>query len=909
MADPAQQEYPSLTTFLLEIALTIIVLLVAAATLLFLTGWGAYRLCEPPEDAMPTGTELVFGYSLAIVLFLPLYFLVGNAYVTVYCILFLALFINAFVFMRILRTKSLYLTSSDNIQKHGVEYALFIGVILIAAIPYVSSGLGNYWHSGNEDIFDGLNGRNAYIKNELLDNSSTIDLSTRVGGTLSSILAEQIWSAPKINSKLFRDRYVHEPGRLQYSSLAYFSALLNLPKGMDVFMIQALLNLGFFALGVYAFVRHAFLQKKYIAALSAIISTLGNFYLTTYVNGHQGSLMYNAATPFILNFAVIGIREHQLMGRWLIVPTVMLLMVLLAYPYPLPYVVVPVAVYAALSWLTVRKGKHSIIDIFADRRSQIAALILSLVGFVVAYIFADPLRVRALSQFRSWGTAINHIGFLQFWGLWPSGAAFSETSLAWLDSQPNLKAVSLITATAFSVLSLFGFYRLLKQGVTFVAVWVPLCIFFFLVMRFAVYDSYYVYKFLYINAWIVISATVVAIGYLIENDHLFPRMAGAVVMLLWLIPNIINNTSTFQGLSHSSFNEHPSSYYHIIEAPHPILEKTYIDIPIDTHEKLVRQMLGDNNITIKRSKAEASFILHERGVKDIYSEKTGEIVWESDIFTIARKSEHDWIEIATYWQPEGANTGRPFRWVSDRRIANVLVDVQQRSQMSNFMYVCGESGPSIDFRPIELKVFDKNRKLAGSMLLGKYACQWVDISSFQSPFSLEHAEQGKIVSYVDNRKLVYRIMHIGFASANSAAQLPQQLSLTEDICKVGKLALGKNWYPFETFGGESFRWVNNGAEILLKGVEAKGTLVMEAEPGPSAGHPIKVHITSTSGKELGIYDLSERTVLSIPLQFESAGDQHLQINSDADGRRLATDHRILNFLIFKLAWKDQNRER
>lgn len=893
--------------------MNIVLLLVASVLLLEFIGWGVYRLFVLRTNATPTGSILVFGYALTIVLFFPLYFIVGDSHLAVYFILLLALIINIFVFIRAWRPNVSFLSNLISLKKHGVACLLFIGVIAIAAIPYINSGAGNYWHTGNEDIFDGINGRNAYLKNELLNNSSEIDVSTRVGGTLGTSLNEKMGVSPKLDAQFFRDRYVHDLGRLQYSSLATFSALLNLPKGIDVFIIQALLNLGFFALGVYAFVRHVFLQEKYIALFSAIFSTLGNFYLTTYLNGHEGSLMYNTAVPFILYFSVVALRDRVKMGRWLIIPSVMLAMVLLAYPFPLPYVLAPVVAFALLTWWVAKKDSYSINNVLADRRFQIAVAILFVLGFAIVYLIAEPIRFRALAQFRSWGTALNHIGFLQFWGLWPSGIAFMETTLGWLDPQPILKIVSLITATALSLLALFGFYRLMKQGVTFVVVWVPLWVFFFFVMRFAVYDSYYVYKFLYINAWIIISAAMVAIGYLLESKNKVYRVAGSVAMIVWLAPNVVNNASAYHGLFHSSVNEYSSSYYKILEVPRSILEKTYITIPQDVHSNLIRQILGDAGIMIKRSKAEAQFILHKKGMKDIYSEKYGETVWESDIFSITKKPDHDLIELATYWQLEGLNTEKPFRWVSDSRIGSVLVDIQQRSQNSNFMYVCGESGPSVEFRQVEIKVFDSNRKLAGTMSLGAYGCHWINISSFKAPFSIEHVETGKVVSYIDNRKLVYRIMHIGFSNINSGDRLPQELPSTEDIFTAGKLtvprqtinaiSLGQNWGAFEKFGGESFRWVNNGAEVRLNDVEAEGTLVMEAELGPSAGHAIKILISTRNGKEMGMCELDGRKFCNVPLKFDTAGNQQLFIKSDGEGQHIDSDPRVLNFRVFSIGWQ------
>jgi hypothetical protein len=143
--------------------------------------------------------------------------------------------------------------------------------------------------------------------------------------------------------------------------------------------------------------------------------------------------------------------------------------------------------------------------------------------------------------------------------------------------------------------------------------------------------------------------------------------------------------------------------------------------------------------------------------------------------------------------------------------------------------------------------------------------------------------------------------------------LPQEPPLTEDIYLTGdpavrdqakiKVSLGQNWYPFEKYDGENFRWVNNDAEVLLNEAEARGTLVIEAEPGPSAGHPIKLRIANRDGKELGICELEGRKVCNILLQFDSAGSHYLQIKSDAAGQHIASDPRILNFRIFRLEWK------
>lgn len=886
-----------------------VIFLLAVAVFIFaFAGWGLCRLCLSDPDRGPAGTIMVFGYAFIVSLYFPLYFILQDPQTPVYAVLLLALLINGYTVLKLRNTTLHSVFRFSELIKHRVAYALFIGVVLVSAIPYISAGVGNYWHSANEDIFDGLDGRNAYLNRDLISNSA-VDVSTRVGSALSEGLLSQTGVTQHKDSEFFKDRYVKDLGRLQYSSLATLSVLLNLPKGMDIFLIQALLNLGMFALGVYAFGRHVLQQRMSIAALTALISSLGNFYLTTYVNGHEGSLIYNAVIPFILFFAVMAIKDRWPLGRWLVVPGVLLAMVLLAYPYPLPYVIAPVLGFAMICWLLRWLGASRATVVLIDRRNQIAFLLLIIVGFAVVYWLAEPIRLRAMSQFRSWGTVLNHVGFLQFWGLWPSQVVNSNTTLPWLNSHEELRSVSLISAVMLSSATIYGFYRLAKQGHIFTTVWAGFWILFFFVMRFAIYDSYYVYKFLYLNAWLIFSAAMVTIGYLIENKRAAYKVAGVSILSIWFIPNIINNSSAFMEIKSSSFNRNSANYRRITEVPKIILENTYISIPITAHDKLVRRILSDEGIHIKRNIGEASYLLKQRGLLDITPEPVGDIVWESEIFSIIKRPINDNIEIATYWQPEGGL--QVFRWVSDARIGKVLIDIKSRAANSNYIYICGAAGPSVDHKPLSITVTDVNKKAVSSFIMSTQACHWLNISQYTAPFSIEHAEEGKIISYIDNRKLVYRLFHIGLSSTPSVHELPQEHLLAEDIVSdqssnnSGILLLGQNWFPFEKFNGESFRWVNNGALLKLKNVNTSGALAIDVELGPSAGHPIVIQIRDRSGKNLGSCQVDRRKLCIIPIKFEEIIENHLEIVSNAASLPIKTDPRILNFRVFKIGWTEQ----
>lgn len=876
-----------------------ILFILIGLTLLFSAlGWGLVRTFIRQPIALPVGTLPVLGYSAAIAAFFPLFFLLESAYVTTWAILGVGAVLALWalwkarhgLFGRIKAKRILIL-----------PYLFFFSVMLVAAIPYINAGIGQYWHTGNEDVLDGLHGRNAYIRGELIGKAN-FDISSRAGSTLSESLRNVLREKKEKNATFFRERYVHDLGRLQYASLGFFSALLDMPKGMDVFIFQALLNLGFFALGVYAFSRNIFLQNRALSIGVATISSLGNFYFTTYVNGHEGSLIYNAAVPFIMYFGVVAIRDRLSLGAWIVIPIVMLAMVALAYPYPLMYAVAPLVVYGFLSWWGVWQGGRSVVDIFLERRFQMLIITLMVIGFVAAYMLGEPIRFRAVSQFRSWGTAINHIGFLQFWGLWPSGVAFSQTNLVWLDTHLPIKIASLGGASILSLLAIYGFSRLLKQGVSFLLVWITCWVFFFVVMRFAVYDSYYVYKFLYINAWVIVAGTVAGLASLLGSKRMILRLAAGLVGMVWVGANITHNISAMHGIANNDFNVYPESFQRVLEAPAGLLGNSYVDIPLDAHANLVRLIIGEGGHSLKRSKAEAQYLLHEKGITDIFPQEQGKVVWESDRFVLAEKPASDLVEIATYWQPEDGGGGEFFRWVSDARIGKVLIDIKNRNPARKYLYLCGESGPSIDYRKFELQVMDVSRKVVGSMPMAAYGCHSLDISGFDSPFSIEHQEKGRIVSYIDNRKLVYRIMKIGFAT-NEVVFTPDARPSPEDIVSKAQLQLGKNWYPYEVFNGDKFRWVNNAAEVLLLDTGRAGILAIEAEPGPSAGGPIKLRVENQLGEPLGECFFEGRTVCELRLMLKQGEPGLLKLVSDAKGQPIKTDPRILNFRVFQLGWK------
>jgi len=363
-------------------------------------GWGIHGLLAQNKYT-PPGAILAIGYAVGVSLFFIAYFIFTSANRATICVLVTATGINIIYAFRIYKGSKKTLEFNKN-NMTVQPYLLFVFVTLFSAMTYISSGLGGYWQTANEDVFDALNGRNAYINGEIYSTNTEIDVASRIRGGLDATLKTQSGITPLMDSAFFKNRYVYDLGRLQYSSLAFISELLWLPKGMDVFFLQALLNLGLFALGVLAFVTKVLRQSQSVSIVIALMASFGNFYLATYFNGHEGSLMYNAVVPFVFYFLVIWIRDDQPVDRTLLIPALLLMMVVGAYPYPLLYLFASVILYFILKRMFPNISEEFLsVNGFQKCRNIILAFVfISLFGFLVAYILAEPMRTRALGQFR-----------------------------------------------------------------------------------------------------------------------------------------------------------------------------------------------------------------------------------------------------------------------------------------------------------------------------------------------------------------------------------------------------------------------------------------------------------------------------------------------------------------------------
>ena len=107
--------------------------------------------------------------------------------------------------------------------------------------------------------------------------------------------------------------------------------------------------------------------------------------------------------------------------------------------------------------------------------------------------------------------------------------------------------------------------------------------------------------------------------------------------------------------------------------------------------------------------------------------------------------------------------------------------------------------------------------------------------------------------------------------------------------------LGANWYPAEKWAGETFRWVNNDAEVRLTG---SGQLRLVAEPGPGLNsQPFELQALGADGKLLTSVKIVDRNPVALNLPH---GVNKATLHVEGGGQATLGEERVLNFRVFQL---------
>jgi hypothetical protein len=118
------------------------------------------------------------------------------------------------------------------------------------------------------------------------------------------------------------------------------------------------------------------------------------------------------------------------------------------------------------------------------------------------------------------------------------------------------------------------------------------------------------------------------------------------------------------------------------------------------------------------------------------------------------------------------------------------------------------------------------------------------------------------------------------------------------------IRVGLGWYDFEHFKGETFRWVRNDAELIVrcpKGPPQPLALYVEAGPGVN-WRPFELQLLDWLGRKVAAVEVKKLERVELPVPWLPDRTQILRLHVEGGDRRDAGDPRLLNFRIFWLGW-------
>jgi hypothetical protein len=243
------------------------------------------------------------------------------------------------------------------------------------------------------------------------------------------------------------------------------------------------------------------------------------------------------------------------------------------------------------------------------------------------------------------------------------------------------------------------------------------------------------------------------------------------------------------------------------------------------------------------------------------------------------------VALGAGWDRLETYRGESFRWVNN----DALLYVATLKRFEYQVQVQIEPGPGVGLRPFTLKATEDGKPLADVPVKGRQQV------SFTIPagdpkvhaITLRTNEGGKPAPN-DPRVLNFRIFKI------AVSPLPGDV-----IPPNAGFRLGTGWYPLESFGGETFRWVNNDAMIEVTGTPG-GALELEVEPGPGVElKPLSLTVFDGAGAQLEKFTVRSRQRITVPIPPGARPPMALRLHVEGGGKTTSQDARVMNFRVFE----------
>uniref|UniRef100_E6Q5U0 Uncharacterized protein n=1 Tax=mine drainage metagenome TaxID=410659 RepID=E6Q5U0_9ZZZZ len=253
----------------------------------------------------------------------------------------------------------------------------------------------------------------------------------------------------------------------------------------------------------------------------------------------------------------------------------------------------------------------------------------------------------------------------------------------------------------------------------------------------------------------------------------------------------------------------------------------------------------------------------------------------------------DGIRLGSGWYAFQHFKGLAFRWADNDAEFTACPTAAHRT-----VSMLIQPGPGVGSRPFQMTVSGNQGDSLTTMVNGVKPVRIAIRKGATAETFVLHARSKNLPTPHDPRVLNYRALVIGIRSPITA-------------CRNGirfdgsPIALDKNWYTLEHYQGQTFRWVNNDAQIVLtKAQPAPFTLEAEVAAGPSlAGAPLKIAVQSADGKTLAAQGpIVGRSYAAFHLPAQPKGTV-LTLHVQSADAKVPHDPRTLNFRVFSLKIK------
>ncbi len=256
------------------------------------------------------------------------------------------------------------------------------------------------------------------------------------------------------------------------------------------------------------------------------------------------------------------------------------------------------------------------------------------------------------------------------------------------------------------------------------------------------------------------------------------------------------------------------------------------------------------------------------------------------------------LTIGSGWYSRELLNGRPFHWVNND--ATIIIHKPQSNLKKISVEVQG--GPGLaDPQKFELHVRNpSNVDIASVTVPGTQTLRFdLPVQAGRDTSVRLHVDGGGKKIPKDPRILNFRVFSIADASNDKA------LGLGHPDINSGNIRLGDNWYALEQFNGETFRWVNDDAQIIIPSNQsARRELEVSAASGPAVKSPSNwtLSVQDQQGKKLATTQVKARGKAMFSLDLRP-GSNTFKLHVTSTGVKSPNDPRTLSFRVFSLNLK------